>query len=159
VSEPDPTPVLRASDAERERTATLLREHCAAGRLTPEELSQRLDAAFAARTVAELDALAADLPAGAAAPAPPRAASPARQRVLHAVGFAALVNAACVAIWLASDETDGAFWPKWVLLATAIRLAFVAWAELGPGAAHGESRQGRGGARPAERARERADRR
>jgi hypothetical protein len=54
---------VRASDAERERTATLLREHTAAGRLTPEELDERLDGAFAARTVAELDALTGDLPA------------------------------------------------------------------------------------------------
>ncbi|MGB2711297.1 MAG: DUF1707 domain-containing protein, partial [Conexibacter sp.] len=42
---------LRASDAERERTATLLREHCASGRLSTDELDERLGAAYAARTV------------------------------------------------------------------------------------------------------------
>jgi hypothetical protein len=41
---------LRASDAERERVAASLREHCAAGRLTLEELSERLDEAYRART-------------------------------------------------------------------------------------------------------------
>ena len=42
---------LRASDAERERVAASLREHCAAGRLTLEELSERLDEAYRARTM------------------------------------------------------------------------------------------------------------
>jgi len=159
VSERDPTPALRASDAERERTATLLREHFAAGRLTPEELSDRLDAAYAARTVAELDTLAHDLPAAAPpAPASSPAHTRARARVLHAAGFAVLVNVACVAVWLATGSA-GSFWPKWVLLVSAIRLAFVAWGELGPGAAHAETRHGRGGAREVERARRRSHRR
>src|SRR5258708_13895677 len=55
-------PNTRASDADRDRTASLLREHLAAGRLTPEEFSERLDRAFSARTVGEIDALLADLP-------------------------------------------------------------------------------------------------
>lgn len=139
---------LRASDAERERTATLLREHCTAGRITPEELSERLDDAYAARTVGELAALTRDLPA--LAPPPPSPApsrSQARERVLHAAGTLALVNLVCIAIWLATGA-DGSFWPKWVLLGTAIRFAFLAWGELGPGAtpARDETRRGRGGA-------------
>jgi hypothetical protein len=153
-------PVLRASDAERERTATLLREHTGAGRLTPEELSERLDAAYAARTVTELDELVHDLPP-AAAPAP-AAGSPARERamrrVLHAVGIAVLVNLVCAGIWLASGA-DGSFWPKWVLVVSAVRLAFTAWAQLGPGAEHDEAQLGRGGALPAEHARRAALRR
>lgn len=56
-------PRLRASDADRERTAQLLREHHAVGRLTPQEFESRLDKVFAARTLGELDALLADLPA------------------------------------------------------------------------------------------------
>lgn len=55
-------PRIRASDADRERTATLLREHHAEGRLTPEEFNDRLDRTFAAKTLGELDALLADLP-------------------------------------------------------------------------------------------------
>ena len=55
-------PKIRASDDDRDRTASLLREHHAAGRLTPEEFSERLDKAFAARTVGELDELLTDLP-------------------------------------------------------------------------------------------------
>lgn len=55
-------PRLRASDADRERTATLLREHHAAGRLSPEEFDDRLNRVFEATTIGELDAILADLP-------------------------------------------------------------------------------------------------
>jgi hypothetical protein len=53
---------LRASDADRERIAERLRQATAEGRLQPDELEDRLEAAFAARTYGELDALVADLP-------------------------------------------------------------------------------------------------
>ena len=56
-------PRIRASDADRDRTAALLREHHAAGRLTAEEFSERLDHTYAAKTMGELDQLLADLPA------------------------------------------------------------------------------------------------
>jgi hypothetical protein len=55
-------PRIRASDDDRDRTATLLREHHAAGRLDPEEFNERLDKTFAAKTVGELDDLLSDLP-------------------------------------------------------------------------------------------------
>src|SRR3984885_2304706 len=56
-------PRLRASDADRERTSQLLREHHGVGRLTAEEFQERLEKVFQARTLGELDALLADLPA------------------------------------------------------------------------------------------------
>jgi hypothetical protein len=56
-------PRIRASDDDRDRTAALLREHHAVGRLTAEEFSERLDKAYAATTVGDLDELLADLPA------------------------------------------------------------------------------------------------
>jgi hypothetical protein len=56
-------PRIRASDADRDRTTALLREHHAAGRLTAEEFTERMDRALAARTLGELDELLADLPA------------------------------------------------------------------------------------------------
>jgi hypothetical protein len=55
-------PRIRASDADRDRTAALLREHHAAGRLTTDEFNERLDKAYAAKTLGELDELLADLP-------------------------------------------------------------------------------------------------
>jgi DUF1707 SHOCT-like domain len=52
----------RAGDADRNRTAALLKEAHAAGYLTLEEVDERLGSALAARTRGELDRLVADLP-------------------------------------------------------------------------------------------------
>ena len=53
---------LRASDADRESVAELLRSATAEGRLLAEELEHRLESTFSARTYGELDALVVDLP-------------------------------------------------------------------------------------------------
>lgn len=53
---------IRASDADRDQVAAALREHLAAGRLTPEEFDERLGQAFAAKTLGDLQDLMADLP-------------------------------------------------------------------------------------------------
>jgi hypothetical protein len=55
-------PELRVSDADREATVVRLREAGGEGRLTLEELAERVERADAARTRGELDALTADLP-------------------------------------------------------------------------------------------------
>ena len=54
---------IRASDQDRDRTATQLRENHAAGRLDAEEFNERLDKVFEAKTIGDLDELTADLPA------------------------------------------------------------------------------------------------
>ena len=56
-------PELRASHADRDRAVETLRIAGGDGRLTAEELEDRLETALSARTVAELAALTADLPA------------------------------------------------------------------------------------------------
>jgi hypothetical protein len=56
-------PELRVSDADREATVVRLRDAGGEGRLTLEELADRIELADAARTRADLDALTADLPA------------------------------------------------------------------------------------------------
>jgi len=53
---------LRASDADRDGAAAQLHVHFAAGRLTPDELDDRLTAALAARTFGDLRQTLADLP-------------------------------------------------------------------------------------------------
>jgi hypothetical protein len=53
---------MRVGDAEREAAAAELREHYASGRLTLDELNERLDKAFAAKTRGDLDGLMRDLP-------------------------------------------------------------------------------------------------
>jgi hypothetical protein len=57
------TPDLRASDADREQVAEVLRHAAGEGRLSVEELDERIDRAFAARTQSELAELTTDLPA------------------------------------------------------------------------------------------------
>lgn len=54
---------LRVSDADRERTADVLRGAFVEGRLTQDELDTRLGEAYGARTYADLAAPTADLPA------------------------------------------------------------------------------------------------
>jgi hypothetical protein len=55
-------PAVRVSDADREQTVGLLREHMVEGRLTLEEFTDRMSAACHARTSAELEELEHDLP-------------------------------------------------------------------------------------------------
>ncbi len=57
-------PATRASDAEREAVAERVRSAVADGRLGLDELDERLSAVYSAQTRGELDAVAADLPAG-----------------------------------------------------------------------------------------------
>lgn len=71
--EPDPAtpqapgaPAMRASDADRERTATILRDAAADGRLTVHELDERLGGAYGAVTHDDLDGLTTDLVAATA---------------------------------------------------------------------------------------------
>ena len=53
---------VRVGDADREAVAAQLREHFADGRLTLEELNERLDQAFAAKTKADLNVVLRELP-------------------------------------------------------------------------------------------------
>src|SRR5439155_16542787 len=62
--------VLRVSDADREGAALALRDAAADGRLTLDELTERLDGAYGAKTRDDLDRVLHDLQARAA-PQPP----------------------------------------------------------------------------------------
>ena len=53
---------VRVGDADREAIAAQLRDHYADGRLTLDELNERLDQAFAAKTKADLNVVMRDLP-------------------------------------------------------------------------------------------------
>ncbi len=87
---------LRIGDGERDAAVSALGEHYAQGRLTKDELDERTDAAWTARTAADLRPLFADLPASAAArpgpPGPPASvAPPPRRRVPRQALLVALV--------------------------------------------------------------------
>src|SRR5215207_1982556 len=62
-------PQMRASDADRDRIAAVLRDAHADGRLAQDELLERLGATYEARTYGDLDRLVADLPRPARPPA------------------------------------------------------------------------------------------
>jgi hypothetical protein len=64
-----PASTLRASHADRDKTVELLRMAAGDGRLTAEELDERLEAALTAKTLGELAVLTTDLPAAPGQPA------------------------------------------------------------------------------------------
>ncbi|WP_370414679.1 DUF1707 domain-containing protein [Streptomyces fradiae] len=66
----DPQGSLRASDADRDRIADILRDALAEGRLDAEEHSERIDAVYRAKTVGELEPIVRDLPAARTGQAP-----------------------------------------------------------------------------------------
>lgn len=75
VAPAGPAPAgIRASDADRDRIADILREAVAEGRLTAEEHAERVELVYRAKTVGELGPLVQDLPTGGATGRP--AASP-----------------------------------------------------------------------------------
>ena len=131
-------PRIRASDADRDRAAALLREHHAAGRLDAEEFHDRMNKALDAKTLGELDELMTDLPAidlyqlpDASLRRPPAS----RQSLLPAdqggsgspvrfspgtvaMGAWAVVTSALVALWAVMAVVGtGTWFPWWALIA------------------------------------------
>jgi Domain of unknown function (DUF1707)/Cell wall-active antibiotics response 4TMS YvqF len=78
---PDARARLRVSHEDRERVAEILRDAAGDGRLDLEELEQRLERAFAAKTYGDLEPLVADLPMGV--PARPTASPAPAAPVAH----------------------------------------------------------------------------
>jgi hypothetical protein len=129
-------PRLRASDADRERTVQLLREHHAEGRLDMEEFHERLNAAYAAKTIGDLDEILADLPgidlyrlpSAGLRPAPPGTGGwrPARRgggrggsvtRQAGQWGAWTATSSMLVVTWLVVGAASGGFaWLPWFLL-------------------------------------------
>jgi len=127
---------MRASDEDRERAAAEIREHYAQGRLDGDELAHRLEQAYAARTVAELQELRADLPALPTASTPARAEHAARRAELtrmlvQRTGAALVPFLVCTLIWLFSGAS-GSFWPAWTLLTAPIPRVPTGGRRLGP---------------------------
>ncbi|MFF7470497.1 DUF1707 domain-containing protein [Streptomyces sp. NPDC008092] len=72
----DDAPELRASDADRERVAEILRDALAEGRLDMAEFEERLEATYQARTYGELTPITRDLPPAGGSPAVPLSKPP-----------------------------------------------------------------------------------
>jgi Domain of unknown function (DUF1707) len=127
---------LRVSDQQRENAAEAIREHFAAGRLTEDELNERLQAALEATTEPELNAVLADLPTLPVSPQQRKAELVARRaqlqrRVIQEAGGGAAAFVICTVIWAASGAA-GQFWPIWVALVVLIPLLRNGWRLYGP---------------------------
>lgn len=104
---------LRIGDAERERVRDLLQRHAAEGRLTLDELSDRLAEVYAARTAADLDHALRELPR-AESRGVPRGGGP----------FPAFVVVALlIGAWAIAAATTGVsfLWALWPLLFFGLR--------------------------------------
>jgi len=88
---------LRASHADRDRAIDTLKAAFVQGRLTKDEFDQRVSQTLAARTLAELATLTADIPAGLAAPPPPRASGRDLNQLRDSKAAAAAVGATMTA--------------------------------------------------------------
>lgn len=121
-------PEHRAGDGDRDRVAAVLRDAHAEGRLDIDELTERLDATYRAKTFGELAALTADLPTPRARSRPPgsepavptsgsvpdRRADKGLRAAWTAWAVAVSVN---VVVWLLVSFSAGEaiyFWPMWV---------------------------------------------
>jgi len=111
----------------------VLREHYSEGRLTLDEFQERLEKAYASRTLGDLRVLTHDLPAVACPPliAPP---NPARgtlfqniprnipQRLPKEVLSYALIMLFLILVWALTGA--GYFWPIWPILVGGLGVAF-----------------------------------
>lgn len=118
------SPEMRASDADRDRVAAILREHTAQGRINMDEFNERLETLYKSKTYGELQRLTSDLPDVDLRHLPVKASAAAPgQRNMHS-GMRAAWSAWAAAsginwvIWLIVSITSGDLiypWPLWVM--------------------------------------------
>ncbi|WP_067454616.1 DUF1707 SHOCT-like domain-containing protein [Actinomadura macra] len=126
-----PNPDIRASDADRDRVAASLREHCAVGRISVEEMNERLDLVYEARTLGRLQEITSDLPeedlyqlpvpasqAKSTASVAPRPQGELYRRGTRAMWATwAMVSGINLTIWLAIALTGNVVYPWWIWVA------------------------------------------
>jgi uncharacterized protein DUF1707/2TM domain-containing protein len=133
---PGRQPDLRASDADRAQIIELLRRHHQDGRLTAEELAERIERVNAATTFGDLDASMANLPrllpplTPSTATVQERTPGAARQTFYRVLFAYVVINLFLIGIWAFSGR--GAFWPIWVMLGWGLAMAFYAFWVFGP---------------------------
>jgi hypothetical protein len=143
---------LRASDADRDRVADRVRQQCAEGHITLDDLSEMLARTYASRTYGELDEVVRNLPVPVAsapgAHAPPEPRLPGDRNLWWRIGLGPylVINAMLIVIWAVTGA--GYFWPIWPMLGWGAGLALAAVGGHkpgGPGHHHGRGRAGRPG--------------
>lgn len=127
---------LRVADADREQLVEELREHAGEGRLSAEELEQRIGHAYRATTRADIDAVRADLPVSSksVALALRKRKGQLRRRLAQEAGGSLGVSALAVGVWLlAGGQHTGQFWPAWVIGLSMLPVIRDSWRLFGPG--------------------------
>ncbi|WP_433437341.1 DUF1707 SHOCT-like domain-containing protein [Nonomuraea sp. CA-141351] len=118
------SPEMRASDADRDRVAAILREHAAQGRITMDEFNERLEQLYTSKTYGELAKLTSDLPDVDLRHPPAKVSkSPERRGGMHpgmkaAWGAWATASGINWVIWLIVSITAEHViypWPLWVM--------------------------------------------
>lgn len=114
---------IRAGDADRERVATTVQTAGAEGRLTLEEVEERLADVYRARFTDELTVLTADLPR----PAPPRPGFPLTLAALRRypalrlhLAVVAAISVVAIVRWVVLGA--GFFWPAFPMFWLAVSL-------------------------------------
>jgi hypothetical protein len=126
---------LRVADDEREQLIDELREHAGAGRLTSEELEERIGHAYQASTRADLDAVRADLPVSSTSVkrALTKRKAHLRRRLAQEAGGSVGVSLLSVGVWLLTGSHHHAeFWPGWVIGVTMLPVVRDSWRLFGP---------------------------
>ncbi len=101
---------LRVSDADRERVAARLREHFAQGRLSSEELDERISAALSAKTFGDLNRIMADLPEPTPVPSQVRRSPPWAARRAAVMGRGPRILPLALVALIAALVIPGAGW-------------------------------------------------
>jgi hypothetical protein len=124
----------RVSDSDRDQLAEELRAHAVAGRLSTDELEQRLQTAYQARTVGDLDGLRHDLPATPESLALDQRARRTRlvRHSIQETGGSLGAFVVCTVIWAATGA--GFFWPLFVIIPFLLAATRSGWDLFGPGA-------------------------
>src|ERR1051326_8221952 len=109
---------LRVGDADRQAVVSELQRHYVDGRLTSEELSERVAEALKARTFGELAALLNDLPALAEAPPEPAPTTWHSQLASQPLGAALILIGVLAMLWMfvALGSHHFGFFPFWPML-------------------------------------------
>lgn len=124
---------VRASDAERERAAEALRQHHTDGRLTTEELDERTERVYGAKTRGDLDQQFGDLPRLRT----PEEERPQRRRGRHPI----LVPILVAFVALAVVSSAHFLWLLWPLLMFFVFFRFAFWGSRGRSRPWPESRR------------------
>ena len=113
---------VRASDDEREAAVDSLRHHYAVGRLESDELEERIELAYDAKTRGDLDAVFVDLPSDRGRRARERARAANRHAWRSHLTSYLAVNGGLTGLWAVTG--GGEFWPGWSI---AFWGMFVGW--------------------------------